>query len=123
MSLHKFCNTVFDNHKVEIVKALQDMINAERNGEAGVDRSLLKSVIDCFITMGCIKHLNDVRRALCPRFVAVDLTPHARRTTCCRPSALTKIKTTTHTAAAKRSWCLTCPALPRWSSASSDALA
>ena len=115
MSLHKFCKTVFDNHKVEIVKALQDMINAERNGEAGVDRSLLKSVIDCFITMGCIEELNDVR----PCAARSEPLP-CLLTTClfssCRKCARSKSRTTTPTAARTR-WCRTCQALPKWNSA------
>lgn len=60
VSMRKFCEVAFDLKKSEIVAAIQEMINTERGGGGGIDRSLLKSVVGCFITMGCIRGLSSV---------------------------------------------------------------
>jgi len=60
ISFRKFKQHVFEVKKYDIARAVHDMINRERNGEA-VDRELLKEVINCFVMMGAVEQFASVR--------------------------------------------------------------
>lgn len=61
VALELFKRLVFDSKKDKIVNVIQDLINRERNGEH-VDRSLLRSVIELFVVMGCVGDLFHLMR-------------------------------------------------------------
>lgn len=50
--LQAFKREVFEPVKGEVTRALIELINRERNGEGGVDRSLIKRVVEIYVAVG-----------------------------------------------------------------------
>ena len=79
VSYQQFRAVAFEAIKFDLAAAIQELVNRERNGEGGVDRSLVKSVIDCFILMGCVDDLIQVHPRTCRASLPAAVTHPAVR--------------------------------------------